>query len=202
MPARPTTPVAIAEAGASDAVAIAAFLLRTWQSSGPDSPGLAGATDELIASIATAKAIRARLGRPVRRMFFAVSNNEVVGMAATRRVNASTVELSGILVSVAASGKGIGTRLVELALNRARADRFSRMIVRTERANERAISFYRQGGFEPVAETVEHIGGNEVPVLELARAIEGSPASSATISGESGEFPSSASPRRRRRRRP
>jgi ribosomal protein S18 acetylase RimI-like enzyme len=168
---------AITEAGVADAAAIAEFLFRTWHASGPDSPGLAGATEALVASIATPGAIRARLGRRARRMFIARSSSEIAGIAATRRVDLSTVELSGILVSPAASGRGIGTHLVEVALERARVDRFSRMIVRTERTNERAISFYRNRGFEPVREVVEVVGGTEVPVLELEMSIRSRPAS-------------------------
>jgi ribosomal protein S18 acetylase RimI-like enzyme len=159
---------AVREATPVDADTLAAFLMAAWREAGPDSPGFAGATPELMAEIATPAVLRARIGPGGRRMFIAVDGAAIVGFAATRPLHGGVAELAGIIVARSASGRGLGTELVRAATEAARADGHARMIVRTERTNAAAIAFYRARGFAPTGETVESVGALEIPVLELA----------------------------------
>ena len=68
----------VAEATADDAGAFAAFFWEAWQQAGPNAPGFAGATDEIIRELTTQAAIVERLGGPDRRMFLARSGSRVV----------------------------------------------------------------------------------------------------------------------------
>jgi hypothetical protein len=83
------------EASEADIDAFAEFFKAAWQQSGPDAPGFAGATDEVIAELTTRDAIRERIGGPDRRMFLAWQDERVVGFAATKRIDIDTVELAG-----------------------------------------------------------------------------------------------------------
>jgi ribosomal protein S18 acetylase RimI-like enzyme len=158
----------VREATPTDADALAVFLMEAWREAGPDSPGFAGSTAEVMAEIATPAALRARIGTRGRRMFIATDGVAVVGFAATRSLDADTDELAGIIVARPAAGRGIGTELVGAATEAAVADGHARMVVRTERTNAAAIAFYRARGFSPVGDAVETVGSLEVPVLELA----------------------------------
>ncbi len=158
----------VREATTDDAQALAAFLLAAWREAGPDSPGFAGATPEIMAEIATSEAIRARIGPGGRRMFLAEEPTGVIGFAATRPLDAANVELAGIVVARAATGRGVGSNLVRAARAAAASEGFDRMLVRTERTNSTAIAFYRAQGFEQVGQTEEQVGTITVPVVELA----------------------------------
>jgi dTDP-4-amino-4,6-dideoxy-D-galactose acyltransferase len=157
------------EATADDVGDIATLLRRLWAAAGPDAPGYAGATDAGIEELAQPPAIEERLGRPDRRMFLAGDEDDWLGFAATRRIDAARCELAGILVLEEATGRGVGSALVAAAVARARIDGATQMIVRTEVGNDRAIAFYRSAGFTPTEETVEMVGDTPVPVVELER---------------------------------
>lgn len=159
--------VVVREAVEADARYIGAFIRSAWKEAGPDGPGFAGATDSTIAAIGNARAIRDRIRSAGRRLFIADCRARVVGFAATRVIDSVTVELAGIIVGRGAAGMGIGTRLVGLSADMARADGMSRMFVRTETTNERAIAFYRHVGFEPVRTRIEPVEATEVEVIEL-----------------------------------
>ena len=160
-------PVAVSEAVRDDAPAVADFLVRAWRTAGPGGLGFAGATDEIIAEIATPAALAARIGCDGRRMFVARSRDRVVGFAATQPRDAEEVELSGIVVAAESTGRGVGKRLVTLALRSARSDGYRRMIVRTEPTNGPAIGFYTGRGFLARGSAVERVGETDVPVIEL-----------------------------------
>ncbi|MFQ5517557.1 MAG: hypothetical protein ACE5E8_08270, partial [Acidimicrobiia bacterium] len=72
---------------------VAAFLGEAWEAAGPDAPGFAGATDEIIAELARPEAILQRIKSHT--MLLAWWGDRVVGFAADRRVDAETVELAG-----------------------------------------------------------------------------------------------------------
>jgi ribosomal protein S18 acetylase RimI-like enzyme len=162
-----STQVDIGEAGASDVAAIALFLWELWRESGPDSPGLTGATEEVIAEIAAPDAIRARIGGPERRMFLARAEGAVVGFAATRVIDAGHIELAGIMVLQRMIGQHIGTPLVEAAIKSARDQGHKLMTVSTEIDNERAVGFYQARGFAASSESTEDVEGTAVAVVEL-----------------------------------
>ena len=164
---RPT----VREADSNDAAALAEFIRMAWNESGADAPGFAGATDEIIDEVARTESIRARLGTADRRMFIAVRDDDVVGFAATRRLDDALVELAGIVVRASESGSGIGSALVHAAVVTARHDGSERIVVRTETSNSRAIGFYEALGFGFDRCSTEHVEGTDVEVAELSRAV-------------------------------
>jgi ribosomal protein S18 acetylase RimI-like enzyme len=104
-------------------------------------------------------------------MFLAWDRERVVGFAATKRVDAKTVELAGIIVLEASSGRGVGSRLVEAAIRRAQAESYLGMVVRTEITNQRARAFYEARGFTVDGSTFESVEGEMVEVWELTRTV-------------------------------
>lgn len=161
--------IVIREADEADVPAITSFFLEMWRQSGPDAPGFAGATEEVIAQIAAPEAIRARIGGPSRRMFLAYLSDSIVGFAATRAVGDESIELAGVIVLDSMIGRGVGTPLVAAAVESARHYGFSQMTVSTETANDRALRFYQARGFEVAGESITTIEGTAVPVVELER---------------------------------
>jgi len=135
-PSTPDTPeIRVAEANGADVESIASFFWEAWSSSGPDAPGWAGASEEVIAELTTPEAIRERIGGPERRMFLAWDENRVVAFAATRSEDEKTVELVGIIVLQDMLGHGIGTPPLESAVQWATEAGFERMSVKTEANN-------------------------------------------------------------------
>lgn len=163
----------VRDAVPADAAAIGEFFRAIWRDAGPDAPGFAGATAEVIEEIAAPEAVRARLGGPTRHMVIAVERDDVIGFAATRAddVHAVEVELAGIVVRAAWAGRGVGRAMVREALDGCRRRGAGSAVVRTEVDNEAAIAFYRSLGFERRGETVEQVGDVEVPVVELVLAL-------------------------------
>ncbi len=160
--------VVVREASEVDIDAFAEFFKAAWRQSGPDAPGFAGATDEVIAELTTREAIRERIGGPDRRMFFAWERERVVGFAATKRIDIGTVELAGIIVLPTCSGRGVGTELVHEALRATTGDSYRSMIVRTETTNDSARAFYEAQGFVLERATIEHVDDISVEVWELS----------------------------------
>jgi len=161
----------VREATSDDVDAFATFFRAAWREAGPEAPGFAGATDQVIEELTTREAILDRLGGPERRLYLAWSSAEVVGFAATRRLDEHTIELAGIIVLGRAAGRGIGTKLVGAAIDAARQEGEKRMIVRTETTNDTAQAFYRRCGFSMVGASVEDVDGTAVPVVELAMSL-------------------------------
>ena len=164
-----STHLDVSEGAEPDIAAISLFLWELWRESGPDSPGLTGATEEVIAEIAAPDAIRARIGGPERRMFLARAEKAVVGFAATRAIDPAQIELAGIMVLQRMIGKHIGTPLVEAAISSARQHGFKLMTVSTEADNDRAIRFYQSRGFVIRGSSTEDVEGTQVPIVELER---------------------------------
>lgn len=161
----------VRQASASDAPAIAAFLQEAWRQYGPDAEGFAGATDEAIAEISDVRAIRSRLGSRDRRMFIAEDGDRVVGFAATREEEPGVVELAGVTVLRTSAGRGLGPRLVAAAIDRATADGYTSMVVRTETTNRVARRLYELCGFETRTDTIEYVDDHPVEVWELTRSL-------------------------------
>lgn len=178
--------VTVREATEADAARIGSFLRAAWAESGPDAPGFAGATDEVIDEIARPDAVRARLGGPTRRMVIAVGRggdgdiddevddqvgDEVVGFAALRTIDDDATELAGIVVRRAWAGHGVGSELTRRALDLARADGAASLVVRTEVDNTAAIAFYESLDFVRHGRDVERVGDTDVAVVELVRPV-------------------------------
>jgi GNAT superfamily N-acetyltransferase len=161
----------IAEASDSDVAAIAAFFWAAWRTSGPNAPGWAGASEDVIAELTAPDAIRARIGGPDRRMFLAWADDRVVGFAATRAEHEECAELAGIIVLEDMLGHGIGTPLLEAAVQSATRAGLRRLLVRTEVTNERALRFYRSRGFADSQMIVENVEGARLELVELVRTL-------------------------------
>lgn len=160
------------EATDDDVAAFATFFREAWKQAGPGALGFAGANDQVIAELTAPEAVLERIGGPDRRMFLASEGERVVGFAATKRIDAATVELAGIIVLKTMAGGGVGTDLVEEAVASARGEGYRSMIVRTETTNERARAFYERRGFTLTGSTTERVEGSTVEVWELEREIE------------------------------
>jgi ribosomal protein S18 acetylase RimI-like enzyme len=165
---REASPIRVSEATNADVEFFAAFFREAWRQAGPDAPGFAGATDDVIAELTTPAAVRARIGGPERRMYLAWEGGRVVGFAATKRVDAATAELAGIIVLEAVAGRGVGSQLVAAAVGSARSEGYRVMIVRTEVTNERAKGFYERRGFAVTDTATELVEGSAVEVWELS----------------------------------
>jgi N-acetylglutamate synthase-like GNAT family acetyltransferase len=159
--------VVVREATTDDVAAIADFFHEAWRQAGPEAPGFAGATEEVIAEIAAPDTIAARLGGPQRRMFIARHDDRVIGFAATRRLTAELIELAGVVVLQSLIGGGIGSALFEAAVASARSHDFRGMTVSTETDNERAVRFYERCGFTITGKSATDAAGAEIEVWDL-----------------------------------
>ncbi len=166
---RDAAAISVTEATNADVDAFATFFWEAWRQAGPDAPGFVGASDKVIADLTTAEAFGERIGGPERRMFLAWEDERVVGFAATKRVNADTVELAGVIVIQAMSGRGVGTSLVETAVGAVWAEGYRNMIALTETVNDRARTFYEARNFAVTGSDFEYVEGATVEVWELTR---------------------------------
>jgi len=166
---RGSADVSVREATGADVEAFAVFFRNAWYQSGPDSPGFAGANDQVIAELTAAEAFLERIGGPDRRMFLAWDHDRVIGFCANKRVDNTTVELAGIIVLPAAAGRGVGTALVAAAMASARNDQYRAMIVRTETTNDPARAFYEARGFVVDGSTTEQVDDTPIEVWELTQ---------------------------------
>jgi ribosomal protein S18 acetylase RimI-like enzyme len=157
----------VTEATPDDVDAVAGFFWAAWEEAGPDAPGWAGASEGVLRELTLPAAILARIGGPERRMFLAQREGRVLGFAATRRIDAGSVELAGIVVLAGAVGSGIGGRLMQAALASAATEGYERMIVKTEADNERALGFYESHGFRRAAAMTEDVEGVPIDLIEL-----------------------------------
>lgn len=139
----------VREATEDDAEAVADFIRAAWGDAEPGDPGWAGATDEVIRELTECPHLRGRVAGPGRRTFLATKDDRVIGFSTNRRLDAEEVELVGLIVLEDHWGQGIGSLLVDTALQAAREDGFTKMRVRTESDNERATAFYQKRGFRP-----------------------------------------------------
>ena len=162
----------VMEATDADVAAFATFFTEAWKEAGPEASGFAGATNEVIAELTAPEAVLERIGGPDRRMFLAWQGERVVGFSATKRIDAATLELAGIIVLETAAGAGVGSGLVEEAVASARRQDFRRMIVRTETTNQRAKRFYEKLGFTVTGSTAEQVEGEVIEVWELVRDLQ------------------------------
>lgn len=157
----------VREATSDDVTAIADFFHEAWQQAGPEAPGFAGATEEVIAEIAAPEAIEVRIGGPQRRMFIALQDARVIGFAATRRLTGDSIELAGVVVLQSLIGGGVGSALFQAAAESARQNEFRRMTVSTEIDNQRALQFYERCGFAVAGKSTTDAAGIDIEVWDL-----------------------------------
>ena len=157
----------VRQATLSDIEAFRKFILEAWRQAGPDVLGWTGASEEAVAKIASREYLASLFSRPDTKVFLAVIGRRVVGFASNSRVDEETIELSGIVVLESMTGRAIGSRLLKASICAALSDGFSRILVRTETFNDRAIAFYNRKGFKAAAQRTISVEGVNVEVVEL-----------------------------------
>jgi ribosomal protein S18 acetylase RimI-like enzyme len=157
----------VREAEQEDIGSLIEFMHKAWREAGPGALGWTGATDETMRHIASRGFLSNLLGRDDTHVFIALNEGEVVGFSSNRRIGYELVELSGIVVLESMTGVGIGGRLLERSIDAARDDRYTKMTVKTESFNERAINFYLRNGFRREATVEEEVEGSKVELVEL-----------------------------------
>ena len=161
--------IVVRPARKNDAVALGGFFVRAWKESGPGALGFTGATDDAIRAISSVEFLTQRLSSPNVRIVIAEMDGEIIGFASTRAVGKREGELSGIVVLEDASGMGVGSKLVRKACEAGVKMGVSRLSVRTEAFNQRAIGFYKENGFTESGKVTEKVGRTKVPLMVLER---------------------------------
>ncbi len=155
------------EAEQEDVESLIEFLLKAWKEAGPGALGWTGATEENVRHIASRGFLSNLLERDDTRVFIALNDGQVVGFSSNSRIDDELVELSGIVVLESMTGVGIGGRLLEHSIEAAKDDRYTKMIVKTESFNERAVNFYMRNGFRREATIEEEVEGSNVELVKL-----------------------------------
>ncbi|UCD45776.1 MAG: GNAT family N-acetyltransferase [Candidatus Bathyarchaeota archaeon] len=158
----------IREAVQGDVEDLKTFILNAWGEAGHGAFGWTGASDDTISQIATHDFLSKVIGRDGVRVFLALDGDEAVGFATNSRIDDGRVELSGIVVLESRTSRGVGSRLLELAVSTARRDGYSSMVVKTEGFNDRAIGFYLNKGFERGEIVEEEVEGTTVRLVTLS----------------------------------
>lgn len=151
--------VFVLELQMSDVAKLRSLISEAWQLAGPAALGWTGATDENIKEIASESFLRGLVGNPNLRVFIGKLGEDVAGFCAIRKVDSHIVELAGIVVRQDQQGKGIGSELFMKAKGEAVDQEFTTMLVKTEPANEEALSFYQRKGFVERESVVEEFNG-------------------------------------------
>jgi GNAT superfamily N-acetyltransferase len=160
--------MAVRKTTLDDVEPLRGFILHAWEEAGPGALGWTGASEDAVSEIASVEFLSSLLRRQGVSVYIAVEEGAVVGLCSLSEMGGGSVELSGIVVLESMTGRGIGSRLLRAAVEEARAKGHSRMIVRTEVFNERAIEFYRGRGFEVKGSRLEDARGKQVKLeLEL-----------------------------------
>jgi ribosomal protein S18 acetylase RimI-like enzyme len=157
----------VVEATLADVEKLQGFIHKAWKEAGPRALGFSGATEETIREISSEEFLRDRLSDPRVKIFVTEEGEDVTAFAATRRIDESTLELSGIIVLESATGRGIGTKLLEGVKSWAVEKGYRGILVKTEANNQRAIDFYERMGFLQVGEATENVEGTEVRLVSL-----------------------------------
>jgi ribosomal protein S18 acetylase RimI-like enzyme len=158
----------VREAMLGDEANLSSFLKEAWKEAGPRAPGFTGATDKTIEEISSIDFLKKLLVDQKTRIFVAEDEDRIVGFASTKEDGNNYVELSGIIVLESKTGLGVGKQLLEAARSSAALLGVSKMIVKTEVFNDRAIWFYKRMGFTEMDRTTEEVEGILVDLLFLS----------------------------------
>ncbi len=94
-----------------------------------------------------------------------LENDRIVACVGLHRETADTCELRKMYCLPSSRGKGLGKKLLEFALDKARELGFSRVTLETASALKEAISLYQQYGF--VAFSPDHLSARCDQAFEL-----------------------------------
>jgi ribosomal protein S18 acetylase RimI-like enzyme len=159
-------------ANLADVQKLITFFLQAWREAGSGALGFTGATEESIHQIASEEFLKERLSNPDVNMYIVEDQGKVLGFAGTRKIDENAIELSGIIVLESATGKGVGTRLVEKVISSARQAGFRKVVVKTEVLNKRAIGFYKKMGLAEVGKTTEVVEGMTIDVVVMEKGLQ------------------------------
>ncbi len=143
------------------------FLLLAWSQAGPSALGWTGSSEAVIQEIASEEFLQSLVTDPHVELRIADRGACIVGFALVRVLDSEVRELAGVIVLESETGKGVGTELVRGVLSEARRAGSRVVIVKTEAFNERALRFYRRGGFVETTRTEETVHGKKVPLIVL-----------------------------------
>jgi len=99
--------------------------------------------------------------RPGGHVFMGLLENEVLGTAALRKVDAKTFELCKMVVTPRARGRQLGQKLLRHAIAKARMLGSEKIVLETNHKAEAAIKLYRKNGFQHRPFPAEHPPGFE-----------------------------------------
>lgn len=128
--------------------------------------GWSGATDEVIEGLTRDDVVQEILSQNM--VYVAELEGNLIGFGALRVLSDEEGELAGIMVRESYTGMGVGKSLFKSVLDEARRLGLKRLVVKTEKENVRALSFYRKMGFKYVDETVENVHGVDVKITILS----------------------------------
>jgi len=144
------------------------FFERAWKEAGFGALGWTGATEETISMIADHDFLLGLLNRRDTCIYVSYLEDDLVGFSSLREIKSDVVELSGIIVLESKTGMGVGSKLLEAAVELAKRCGYSEIIVKTERENERALGFYMSKGFRKEKMVTENVEGEDVTLVQLA----------------------------------
>jgi ribosomal protein S18 acetylase RimI-like enzyme len=165
----PAPPISGAEvttltaADASHASAIASFLTVLRSRPGDDWPE---AARDAIDSLIGPGLVESWIGGADHHLFVATRPDRVVGLAAVKRITTDTAEVTLIAVAPEVAGSGIGTPLLELAMDELRAAGCRGAVVSVPASNRQAIGFFQRRGYE--MSPAKGTSPEEIVVLERA----------------------------------
>ena len=143
------------------------FILDAWRTVGPSAWGWTGATEEAIERISSNEYLNSMVSDAGKDLLVAREHNKIVGFAIDRKIDEKTVELAGMIVEEASTGKGVGSALLANAKAAACERGYNTMVVKTEAFNRRAISFYKSRGFVETGKGEENVEGTKVRLVIL-----------------------------------
>ena len=157
----------VSKFGSSDIPLLEAFILEAWKLVGASALGWTGATNENIREISSKDFLRGMVENPDLTVFVDKAGEEILGFCALRKTKNTLVELAGIVVRQDYIGRGIGSALFEKAKAAAVESGFTAMLVKTESANDRALSFYKEKGFIEQKTVIEKLNNRKVSLTVM-----------------------------------
>ncbi len=88
---------------------------------------------------------------------------ELAGMVSAGRIDENTVKIFQLYVLPSHQRKGIGSKLMDAAIQHFRG--VAKVVLEVEEGNKKGISFYKKYGFTYPRKTVVKIAGEEIPCL-------------------------------------
>jgi ribosomal protein S18 acetylase RimI-like enzyme len=162
----------VIDATATDVPRLSVFLRSAWAEAGPGALGWTGASAASVEEIASEAFLKGLLADAKTKVFAAVDEDRVIGIAVLRHLAEAEDELAGIILVESRTGRGIGRALLEAALERAQKNGTKEMVVRTEASNGRAIRFYQKLGFAIAGRGWEDVQGTKADLVTLRRTLQ------------------------------